>query len=57
MDDLDDLLGRVQRLAQLEPDRTLADARLEAADDLEVDVGLEQCEADLVEDLVDVLVP
>ncbi len=55
MDDLDDLLRRVQRLAQLEPDRPFTDARLEVADDLEVDVRLEQGETDLVEDLVDVL--
>ena len=54
MDDLDDLLCRVERLAQLEPDGALANARLHAADDLEVDVGLEQGEPDLAQDLVDV---
>ena len=55
MDDLDDLLRGVERLAQLEADRPLADAGLEVADDLEVDVGFEQRESDLAEDLVDVL--
>src|SRR5262249_8015691 len=55
VDDLDDLLRGVQRLVQLEPDRPFADARLEAADDPEVDVGLEEREPDLVQDFVDVL--
>ena len=35
------------------PTALLADAGDEAADDLEVDVGLEQGEADLAQDLVD----
>ena len=38
---------------QLGADGALADAGDEAADDLEVDVGLEQGEADLAQDLVD----
>ena len=49
-----DLLGGVQRLGELDADGLLADPGDEAADDLEVDVGLEQGEADLAEDLVDV---
>ena len=54
VDDLDDLLGRVQRLGEVLADGPLPDAGLEAADHPEVDVGLEQGEADLAEDLVDV---
>ena len=54
VDDLDDLLGRVERLGELGAEALLADARDEAADDREVDVGLEQGEADLAQHLVDV---
>ena len=55
VDDLDDLLRRVQRLRQVHPDGALADAIEHRADDLEVDVRLEQGDADLPQDLVDVL--
>ena len=47
MDDLDDLLARLEALQHLLPERPLADRRDELLDDLEVDVGLEQREADL----------
>jgi len=53
VDDVDDLLRRVQRLVQVGADATLADAGHQVADDLEVDVGLEQRQADLAQDLVD----
>ena len=45
----------LRRLAQLLADAALADAGDEVLDDLEVDVGLEQGEADLAQDLVDVV--
>ena len=54
VDDLDDLLRRAERLGELRADAALPDAGDEVPDDLEVDVGLEQGEADLAEDLVDV---
>ena len=54
VDDLDDLLGRVEALEDLLADRPLADPLDEALGDLEVDVGLEQRAADLLERLVDV---
>ena len=47
MDDLHDLLAGRQALEDLLAKRLLADARDEVADDREVDVGLEQREADL----------
>src|SRR5439155_8597786 len=53
VDDLDDLLGRAEALGQVGADALLADARHHALDDLEVDVGLEQGQADLAQDLVD----
>ena len=55
VDDLDDLLRRVQRLRQVHADGALADAVEHRADDLEVDVRLEQRDPDLAQDLVDVL--
>ena len=57
VDDLDDLLGRREALGQLGPGRLLLDPADEALDDLEVDVGLEEGEADLPGHLVDLLVP
>ena len=47
VDDLHDLLARRQALEHLLAERPLAHARDEVADDGEVDVGLEQREADL----------
>ena len=47
VDDLDDLLAGREALQHLLAERTLAHALDEGADDLEVDVGLEQREADL----------
>ena len=47
VDDLDDLLAGVELADHLGPERALADAVGEFLDDLEVDVGLEQREADL----------
>ena len=54
VDDLHDLLAGVQALEDLRPDRLLADAGDEVLDDLEVDVGLEQAQADLAHRGVDV---
>ena len=54
VDDLDDLLGRREALAQVLADAALADAADQAADDVDVDVGLEGGPADLARDLVDV---
>ena len=54
VDDLDHLLAGRQAVEHLVPDRPLADARHEVLDDLEVDVGLEQREADLAHGGVDV---
>ena len=55
MDDVDDLLGRVQRLVELGADAPLADPGDEVAHHREVDVGLEQREADLAQDFVDIV--
>ena len=49
MHDLHDLLGRGQALEDVLAKRPLAHASGEGADDLEVDVGLEQREADLAQ--------
>ena len=54
VDDLDDLLARVQRLAEAGPDGLLADAADDVADDADVDVGLQQRGADLLQHLVDI---
>ena len=54
VDDLHDLLAGGQALEDLGADRTLAHAGDEVLDDLEVDVGLEQGEADLAHRGVDV---
>src|SRR5439155_4913603 len=51
--DLDDLLRRREALRQVGADALLLDASDEALYDLEVDVGLEQREPDLAQDLVD----
>ena len=55
VDDLDDLLARVELLGDLDPERALLDRARELLDDLEVDVGLEQRETDLAHGLVDVV--
>ncbi len=47
MDDLHDLLARREALQHLLAERALAHAGDEVADDLEVDVGLEEREPDL----------
>ena len=54
VDDLDDLLGRVQRLADLVAEGALAHAGGELLDDRQRDVGVEQGEADLADGAVDV---
>ena len=54
VDDLDDLLAGRQALEDLVADGLLADARDEVLDDLEVDVRLEQREADLAHGGIDV---
>ena len=54
VDDLDDLLPRVQPGRQVGARCALADARDEILDDLEVDVGLEQRKADLAQGDVEV---
>jgi hypothetical protein len=53
VDDLDDLLRGAQALRQVGADALLLDAGDQVLDDLEVDVGLEQGQADLAQDLVD----
>ena len=53
MDDLHDLLARRQALEDVLAERALLDRRGEVAGDLEVDVGLEQREADLAHRLRD----
>jgi hypothetical protein len=53
VDGLDDLLGRVEGLADLLTDERLAESFDDALDDLEVDVRLEQREPDLLEGRVD----
>jgi hypothetical protein len=52
--DLDDLLARVESGEQVGSDGAFADARDEALDDLEVDVGLEERKADLAQRDVEV---
>ena len=54
VDDLDDLLRRVQRAADLVAERTLADLRGELLDDHERDVGVEQRAPDLADGAVHV---
>ena len=54
VDDLDDLLRRVERLGEVGADGLCANAGEDVADDRDVDVGLEEGRADLAEDLVDV---
>jgi hypothetical protein len=54
VDDLDDLLGRVERLADLLAPRPLAYGGHELLDDRQRDVGLEQRDADLPRGGVDV---
>ena len=54
VDDLDDLLRRVQRAGHLRRERPLLDRRGELADDRQGDVGLEQRRADLADGGVDV---
>ena len=54
VDDLDDLLGRVERLGDLFAGGPLLDPRDEAAHDRQGDVGLEQGDADLARRGVDV---
>ena len=54
VDDLDDLLRGVQGLGDLDTDGALTDTTDEVADNGEVDVGLEEGEADLTQHLVDV---
>src|SRR3954447_17348786 len=55
VDDLDGLLGGIELAGDLGPETALLDGRRELLDDLEVDVGLEQREADLAHGLVDVV--
>ena len=55
VDDLHDLLRRREALHDLGAERALLDVRHELAHDLEVDVGLEQRQADLAHGGVDVL--
>src|SRR3954467_10193261 len=55
VDDLDDLLARVELADDLGAEAALLHGRRELLDDLEVDVGLEQREADLAHGLVDVV--
>ena len=56
VDDLDDLLCRREALREVGAQALLADARDDAANDREVDVGLEKGHADLAQHLVDVAV-
>ena len=56
MHDLHDLLAGVEALQDVLAARALLDLRDEVLDDLEVDVGLEQREADLAHRLRDLLV-
>src|SRR3954449_7340946 len=55
VDDLDDLLARVELADDLGAEAALLHRRRELLDDLEVDVGLEQRKADLAHGLVDVV--
>ena len=50
------MLTRVERLAELGTDRLLADAGRDVAHNPDVDVGLQQCRADLLQHLIDVVV-
>ena len=54
-DDLDDLLRRRQAAEDVLPHRPIAHAVDERLDDLEVDVGFEQRQADLAQRRLDVL--
>ena len=54
VDDLHDLLGRVQRLVDLVAEGALAHLAGELLDDLERDVGVEQGAADLADGAVDI---
>ncbi len=54
MDDLDDLLGRVQRTREFLAHRALTHPGNESLDHGQVDVGLEQSDPYLTQDLVDV---
>ena len=54
VDDLHDLLGRVQRLVDLVAEGALAHLAGELLDDLERDVGVEQGAADLADGSVDI---
>ncbi len=53
MDQLDDLLAGVEALEDVVAERLGLHPRDEVLDDLEVDVGLEEREADLTHSLVD----
>ena len=55
VDDLDDLLAGVELLAHLDAQAALLHGRRELLDDLEVDVRLEQREADLAHRAIDVV--
>jgi hypothetical protein len=54
VDDLHDLLGRVERLAHLIAERPLAHGRRELLDDLERDIRLEEGATDLANGAVNV---
>jgi hypothetical protein len=54
VDDLDDLLARVEGLTAGDADRLVADTGDHVAHDADVDVSLEQRGADLFQDLVDI---
>ncbi|HEY4956963.1 MAG TPA: hypothetical protein VII31_04050 [Caldimonas sp.] len=54
MNDLDHLLAGVEAVEHLGADGALTDPSDEVLDDAEVDVGLEQCEADLAHRGVDI---
>ena len=56
MDDFDDLLGGGERGGDFFADGAVADVVDELVDDGEVDVGLEEGEADLADGVGDVLV-
>src|SRR5207302_8234238 len=53
VDDLDDLLRRTQALREVEADGLFLDAGDDTLNDAKVDVGFEQGQADLPQDLVD----
>ena len=55
VDDLHDLLARGERLEDVAADRALADPVDEGARDPEVHVGLEQCDANLAQPDLDIL--